>query len=274
MKTHLVAAAALALCSTGYLAAQTTNKSAPASSANAPAVVHAPVAPAASGATTPMHSAATGATTSTRHDGGAAFAGEKDRLEKMLQSGQSRGDYANMLEKAGYRISAINADKKDYLEYEVVKADHSYEVQLDFKDGAAKATKIDVTSNMWRAASTKAMLRDNNYKHATPLVADAEGRYSDRRYMKGWSDEKDTLEKMLKPNMKASDYADKLKQAGYKITSVNDRESDYLEYEIVKGNNSYEVQIDMDPKTKLAKKVDVATNVWETDATERAKAKN
>jgi len=117
------------------------------------------------------------------------------------------------------------------------------------------------------------MLRDANYKHTGPLVADKDSRYSDRRYMKGWTDEKGQLEKALPPNMKVTDYRPKLEKMGYKITSVNDREADYVEYEIVKGDHSYEVQIEVDPATKIAKKVDVATNVWDAEGTDRAKDK-
>ena len=45
--------------------------------------------------------------------------------------------------------------------------------------------------------------------------------------------------------------------------------ADYAEYEVVKGSDSYEVQIDFDKGGK-ARKVDVAANVWKADATERA----
>ena len=42
---------------------------------------------------------------------------------------------------------------------------------------------------------------------------------------------------------------------------------------MVKGDHSYEVQIDVDPATKMAKKVDVASNVWDAKGTDRAKQK-
>ena len=144
-------------------------------------------------------------------------------------------------------------------------------MQLDFNDGAMKATKIDVTDNMWRADSTKRMVKDANYKPDSPLVADKDSRHSDRKYMKGWTDEKERLEKSLATSMKADDYRGKLESMGYKVTSVNDKAKDYVEYEIVKGNNSYEVQIDIDPKTRMGKKVDVTTNAWEADSTEQVK---
>jgi hypothetical protein len=196
---------------------------------------------------------------------------DRERLAQQLQAAQSRADYAKVLEDNGYRISAINADKPDYLEYEVVKADRSYEVQLDFDKGSAKATKVDVTANLWRADSTKRMLQDPAYKPTAALTADPKSRYSDRRYIKAADDEKERLQKLMTPNQSVAAYKGMIEKMGYRITAVNDREPDYVEYEIVKGNNSYEVQIDLDPKTKLGKKIDVATNVWEAEGTERAK---
>lgn len=194
----------------------------------------------------------------------------RDALEKKLRSGKNRADYERILKNDGYRISAINEDKKDYLEYEVVKGKTSYEVQIDFKDGAAQASEIAVQPNIWRADMTKRMLEEPNFQNTAPLVADTQGRYSDRRFMKGWTDEKERLEKALPAKLKASEYRSKLEGMGYKVTAVNDKEKDYVEYEIVKGDNSYEVQIDLDPSTGMARDVEVASNWWEAEATERS----
>jgi hypothetical protein len=194
----------------------------------------------------------------------------REALEKKLRAGQNRADYQRILKDDGYRIAAINEVKNDYLEYEVVKGADSYEVQIDFKDGAARASEIAVQPNMWRADATERMLADPNYRQTTPLVADTQGRYSDRRLMQRWTDEKDQLEKALPGNLKASEYRSKLEGMGYKVTAVNDREKDQVEYEIVKGVNSYEVQIDLDPATGRARDVEIASNWWEADATERA----
>ena len=71
--------------------------------------------------------------------------------------------------------------------------------------------------------------------------------------------------------MTAAQYMAKIKARGYQITAVNDKEADYLEYEILKGDNSYEVQLDVDAKTKVIKEVDVATNTWDAPGTENAK---
>jgi hypothetical protein len=102
------------------------------------------------------------------------------------------------------------------------------------------------------------------------VTVDPDGRYSDRRYLKSWTDEKARLEKALPASTKVADLRSSIEAMGYKVTAVNDRERDYVELEIVKGENSYEVQIDVDAATGLAKDVDVTSNLWEADATDRA----
>ena len=72
------------------------------------------------------------------------------------------------------------------------------------------------------------------------------------------------------PGKAPADYLSQLQGLGYTVTSVNDREKDYVEVEIVKGQNSYEVQLDLNTKTGKAEKVDVTNNLWESDATEAA----
>ena len=109
--------------------------------------------------------------------------GDRDALEKKLREGKTRADYAKILKANGYTISHINEDKKDYLEYEVVKGRSSYEVKIDFKDGAARATDVDVSHNMWRAEATARLMDDPNYKQATTAKVNPDGRYSDSRYI-------------------------------------------------------------------------------------------
>lgn len=255
MNKHFIAAAAATLCISSAWAAGNETK---------------PVAPATAtpGATSTSNTDLRGARDNKVGND------EKDMLEQKLKAVSSRADYAKVLESNGFRIAAINSDKPDYLEYEVVKGDRSYEVQIDFDKGTDRAKEVDVTANMWRAEATKKMMKDANYKHAGPLVADPDARYSDRRNMKAWTDEKEQLEKALGANQPVASYKAKLQQMGYQITSVNDREADHVEYEIVKGDNSYEVKIDVDAKTKMAKKVDVTSNLWDSQGTERAKDRN
>ncbi len=194
------------------------------------------------------------------------WSNEKDVLKNALKTGQDRAYYANTLAENGYQITSINVDKPRKLEYEVVKGSHSYEVHIDF-DKAGKATKVDIDGNLWRADATKAAMRGNALDKPAAYVADNE-RYSDRSRLKNWTSEKERLEKALKPGQDKMAYVDQLNKLGYQITATNDNEKDYFELEVVKGSNSYEVQIDLEGGK--GKKIDVTTNMWQSDATEKA----
>src|SRR2546425_350358 len=100
--------------------------------------------------------------------------------------------------------------------------------------------------------------------------ADDNSKYSDRDRMKSSKDDKEKLEQALKTGEGKDFYRRELEKMGWQITSVNYDKPDYVEYEIVKKDSTYEVQIDLDKNSHKAKKVDVTTNVWKTDATENA----
>ena len=194
---------------------------------------------------------------------------EKEQLQRVLKLGQGKDFYTKTLADHGYQLTSINADKPDYLEYEVVKAPNSYEVHIDLDKAGAKATKVDVVTNIWRSDATTAAMRGAKMATATEFVPANEA-YSDRSHMKAWSNEREKLEKSLAPGNTKGYYFEQLKDMGYQVTSTNDNKTDYVEYEIVKGGDSYEVQIDFDQGK--ARKVNVTTNMWQSDATEKALA--
>ncbi|MEZ5635920.1 MAG: hypothetical protein R3E92_02160 [Burkholderiaceae bacterium] len=200
-----------------------------------------------------------------------SWSGEKEQLEQKLKTGAAKADYMKILADSGYTVTAINKDTADYVEYEVVKGDHSYEVQIDLDKKTHMASKVDVDRNLWRADATKNALRSGKAVKATKPLANGD-MYSDRVNRQGWTDQKEQLEKSLMLGKDVGFYAAELKKLGYQITSTNDREKDYVEMEIVKGRDSYEVQIDLDDAGK-AKKVDVTANMWQSDATEKALGK-
>jgi uncharacterized protein YmfQ (DUF2313 family) len=193
---------------------------------------------------------------------------EQQKLEQALKAGQDKNFYRRELEKMGYQITSINYDKADYVEYEIVKGNNSYEAQLDF-DKSGKATKIDIAPNLWRTDSTKAALRGKKVSAPKGAIANPE-RYSDRDRRKAYDSEEEKLEKTLKTGETKQTYRSQLEKMGYKITSVNADKPDYVEYEIVKGNDTYEVQIDFDKNSGKATKVDVTSNLWQADATDKA----
>lgn len=191
---------------------------------------------------------------------------EKDQLERELRPGESLVFYTKALADRGFQITSVNSDKPGSAEYEVVKGDQTYEVQLDL-DKAGKVTEVDVTTNMWRSDATKAAMRGEKVPVATRFAPGNEN-YSDRARMQGWSGEKDRLESALPTGHDKAYYAQQLKTMGYQVTSTNETKADYVEYEVVKGANTFEVQIDL--ANGVATEVDVTTNLWKSDATDRA----
>lgn len=194
----------------------------------------------------------------------------EDKLEQALKTGESKEFYRREIEKMGWQITAVNYDKPDYLEYEIVKGDDTYEVQIDFDKNSHKATKVDVTMNVWQAEATDKALKDKKKVAYPTKTTPNPDRYSDRDRMKTAKDSKEKLEQALKTGEEKSFYRRELEKMGWKVTSVNYDKPDYVEYEIVKGNDSYEVQIDLDTNSHKAKKVDVTMNAWKTDATKQA----
>jgi uncharacterized protein YmfQ (DUF2313 family) len=198
----------------------------------------------------------------------------EDKLEQALKTGETKDFYRRELEKMGWQITSVNYDKPDYLEYEIVKGDDSYEVQIDFDKNSNKATKVDVTTNIWKTDATEQALKERK-KVAYPsrTTTNAE-RYSDRDRLKVSKESKENLEHALKTGETKDFYRREIEKMGWKVTSVNYDKPDYVEYEIVKGDQSYEVQIDIDKNSHKATKVDVAMNAWKTDATKQALKQN
>lgn len=191
---------------------------------------------------------------------------EREALAKALKTGQTPQAVRTQLAELGYVVTAINDADADYVEYEVVKGANTFEVQIDVDKAKGQAKKIVVAPNVWRADATKAAQKGATGDAVKPAKGAAT---SDRSLMKPWNDEKTALEKALPLGQAANFYKTKLAQLGYQVTSTNAAESDYLEYEVVKGRNSYEVKIDLD-KAGRATEVEVAANLWEAEATERA----
>jgi len=200
-----------------------------------------------------------------------SWTSDKEMLAAKLKTGASKGDYMKAIADAGFTITAINSDKPDYLEYEVVKGKDSYEVQIDLDKTSKMGSKVEVDRNLWRADATKAAISSGKAVAATKALPDGD-KYSDRAYSKDWTSEKDKLEKALGTGKDVAAYKAELKKMGYQVTSTNDKDKGYVEMEVVKGTDSYEIQIDLDDAGK-GKKVDVAANMWQSDATDKAIAK-
>jgi uncharacterized protein YmfQ (DUF2313 family) len=198
---------------------------------------------------------------------------EKKQLEQALKTGEEKDFYRRELERMGWQITAVNYDKPDYLEYEVVKGPSTYEVQVSFDKNSHKANKVDVAWNMWKADATERALKGEKMDYPKRTTTNAT-RYSDRDMMKSSKSEKTRLEQVLKTGEEKDFYRRELEKMGWQITSVNYDRPDYAEYEIVKGQSTYEVQIDLDKNSHKANKVNVAHNLWKADATNKALKQN
>jgi uncharacterized protein YmfQ (DUF2313 family) len=196
---------------------------------------------------------------------------EKQELARLLKSGEGRDFYRRQLEKAGYNITSVNYDKADYIEYEVVKGDRSYEVQIDLDAKSNKANKVEVAPNLWQAENTKQALRGRKTQVSRKDSSDKNNaRYSDRDRKDEWEKRRNELANALKPGQERDYYRRQLEKLGYTITAVNHDKPEYVEYEIVKGDQTYEVQVDFDKNSPKATKVEVASNMWKAEATEKA----
>jgi len=59
---------------------------------------------------------------------------------------------------------------------------------------------------------------------------------------------------------------------GFHVTSVNYNDNDYIEYEVVRGTNTFEIQIDVNEKTKKGTEIEIDPNIVQAEATEKALA--
>jgi hypothetical protein len=194
----------------------------------------------------------------------------EDRLEQILKTGEEKDFYRREIGKLGWRIAAVNYDRPDYLEYEIIKEKDTYEVQIDFDKNSRKATKVDVAPNIWKTDATERALKDGKRVDYPKATTANPGRYSDRDRARAARSDEERLEKALKTGEEKPFYRRELEKMGWKVTAVNHDKPEYIEYEIVKGDDSYEVQIDLDTNSRKAVKVDVAPNIWRADATDRA----
>ena len=190
-------------------------------------------------------------------------------LEAHLADATTVAQLRDLLKKDGYRLTAINQESDNDIEYEVVKGHATYEVKSEIANGKLKDLKV--TNNIWRADATKRALQDANYD-AGDVKFDKEqaGRYSDTQYMESWSKEKEELVKAMPSGKTFEDYKKILEDKGYQITSINDAEAKEVEFEIVKGEHSFEVNLERDADTKIVKEVKVSNNIWRSEETEKA----
>jgi len=202
----------------------------------------------------------------------------KEDLVRSLKIGEERGFYRRDLEKMGYQVTSVNYDKPDYLEYEIVKGQDTYEVQIDFDKNSHRAKKVDVTTNLYKADTTDRVLKGNKLSDSEKtdkgLFHARNTRFSDRDHKSSWERGKQELVGKLKIGEEKDFYRRELGRLGDQVTSVNSDKPEYSEYEIVKGDRTYEVAIDFDKNSHRASKVDIGTNMWRAKETDEALKRN
>jgi uncharacterized protein YmfQ (DUF2313 family) len=198
-------------------------------------------------------------------------------LQKNLPPGMSADAYRKKLEDLGYKVTSTNYSNPDYLEYEVVKGDQTWEVQIDVDDNTHKATKVDIATNMWKTDATERELERNKQAYAGSESATgayaktaARGnRYSDRDRSRT-----DQMIRELEAMPTGHDkqwYKDQLRQHGYDVTRINKDDNDELQLEAVKNGHSVQMKIAFDEDTGKAEKVD-ASSLWaESESTTRTR---
>ena len=188
-------------------------------------------------------------------------------LQQALTKGQDRGFFDTKLRELGYQITAINYNDEDYLEYEVVKGNQTYEVQIDIDEETKKSTEIEIDPNMWKTEATeRALARNTGMTEANGHGAPYGYRYSDR--------DRSRVEQMVKDletlpiGQDKEFYKTELKSRGYEITKINEETQETLELEAVKNARSVALEVTFNEETGQSTELDASELWWESDATE------
>jgi hypothetical protein len=194
-------------------------------------------------------------------------------LQKQLQPGMNPESYGKKLDQMGYKITSTNYDNPDYLEYEIVKGDQTWEVQIEVDDDTRKATQVDIAQNVWKTEETEAAL-----ERATATGGDGEQRRTMRMRNNQYSDrDRATTEQLVRelealPVGHDKDYYKKaLRKNGYEITKVNTDDGDELSLEAVKNGNSVQLEISFDENNAQSTEVDASTLWAESESTTRTR---
>jgi hypothetical protein len=183
-------------------------------------------------------------------------------LQKQLAPGMPAADYRKKIEGMGYQVTSTNYNNADYLEYELVKGDNTWEVQIDVDDATKKATKVDVTMNTWKTDATERALGHTVAADDKPVYRNP---YSDR--------DRTSVSRLIKEleampvGQTKQFYKDELKKRGYDIARINTDDKDELSLEAVKDANSVELNVAFNEDNGKSTSID-ADSIWfESQAT-------
>lgn len=183
-------------------------------------------------------------------------------LQKALAPGDSASAYRKAIEDMGYKVTSVNYNDKDYVEYELVKDDQTWEVQIDVNEKTGKATNVDVAMNAWKTDATERALGQKTAKSDPDVRRNP---YSDRARV--------TTSQLIKElealpvGHEKQYYKDQLKTHGYEITKINTDDTDELTLEAVKKAHSVDLTVSFDENTGKSTSVDASTLWMESQST-------
>lgn len=189
-------------------------------------------------------------------------------LQKQLTPGMAAADYRKKIEELGYKVTSTNYNNPDYLEYELVKGDMTWEVQIDVDTASKKATKVDVTTNTWKTDATERALGRTVASNDRQMY---HNRYSDRDRT-SVSRLITELEAMPVGQGKQF-YKDELKKKGYEVTRINTDDADQLSLEAVKGANSVELNVAFNEQSGKSTSIDADSMWFESEATSETRTR-
>lgn len=197
-------------------------------------------------------------------------------LQKNLPPGQPADVYRKKMEDLGYMVTATDDKKANYEAYELVKGDQTWKVKINVDDSTHKATKVNVTSNMWKSDATKQELERQKVARSTSnstamhnTAADRNEHYSARD--RATSDQLINELKSLPVERDKQFYKEALRQRGYDIARIDKDEKDQLELEAVKNGHSVKMDVAFNSDTGKSTKVD-ASSLWtESESTSRTR---
>jgi hypothetical protein len=211
-------------------------------------------------------------------------------LQKEIVPGMAPDTYRRKLKDLGYKITATNHNNPDYLEYEIVKGNQTWEVQVDIDEDTNKATEVDIAQNVWQTDATRSMIREgqqmartnpagvetatdrraaDNATEARRRMALRDNQYSDRD--RANTDQLIRDLETLPVGRSKEFYKTTLRQRGYEISKINKDDADELDLEAVKDGNSVQMAVNFDEDTGRSTEVD-ASSLWaESESTTRTR---
>ena len=195
-------------------------------------------------------------------------------LQKELAPGEQADAYLKKIEELGYKVTSTNYSDSDYLEYELVKGDQTWEVQIDVNEDTRRATEVEIVTNLWKTDATEQALANNRNRAGAAEATKSESHRTAALRNNPYSERDRTTTEQLVEELKTLPtghdkqfYKDTLQKQGFEISRVNTDDSDELDLEAVKNGRSVQMDIDFDEETGKSTEIDVSSLWAESEST-------